>query len=169
MILFQRLFQLLRGYVALEGNLELRILGLVHRAVQSHGTAAFDMTFGRVEVGVAGYYIALFHECGEEHVLGCTALVCRNDILEARNAGNGILQFIERTCTGIGFVAHHQRSPLAVAHGARTGVGQTVDINLVGLELEHVVVRLFNPLLALCAGTFADGFNHLDFPRFCKW
>ena len=81
---------------------------------------------------------------------------------------NSVFQSVERTCAGIALVALHNGGPLLVAHGTCTGVGQQVDEYIVALQQEEVVLGLFNPFLALLAGTFSDGLHHLDSVRFCK-
>ena len=98
--------------------------------------------------------------------------IALEDVVAIGRSGDLVGAHVSHSCSHGGRESHiapYREAFEVRASPAEIGVGQTVDINLVGLELEHVVVRLFNPLLALCAGTFADGFNHLDFPRFCKW
>ncbi len=122
------------------------------------------MTFGGVEMGVAGDNHAGFNEVGEQHVLGGAALVGGYHIFETGDVGDGVLHVEETAGAAVALVAHHHCRPLAVAHGAGAAVGQKVDVNIVGFQHENVVVGFFEPFLAFGAGAFLDGFNHLDFP-----
>ena len=131
--------QLVEIHVALEGHFELGVLCLVDGAVYSESLAALDVTLGGVEVRVARNDVAFLHEVGEKHVLGSAALVGGDHILEACDAGDSILQLIERACTCVALVSGHHRRPLAVAHRACTRVGDTVDVNLIRTEHEHIV------------------------------
>lgn len=44
----------------------------------------------------------------------------------------------------VGFVAHHDARPLRAAHGVGAAVRQKVNINVLGLQREHVVIRFFS-------------------------
>ena len=105
-------------HISLEGHFELGVLGLVNGAVECRGVATLDVSLGGVEVGVAGHHVTLFHEIGEEHVLGGSSLVGGDDVFEAREPGDGLLHLQEGACAGIALVAHHDARPLAVAHGS---------------------------------------------------
>ena len=163
-ILLQHLLQFLQRDVTLEGNFELGILGIVGRHVDSKSLAGLDMTLGRVEVGVARNDVAFLDKEGEEHVLGGTSLVGRDDIVEAENPADRLLKLIETRRTCVALVAQHHGGPLAVAHRSRTTIGKAVDIDLLGPQLEHIIIGGLQPLLTLCARTLTDGFNHLDLP-----
>ena len=168
LVLLQHLLQLLEAHITLEGHLELRVVGLGDGHVDGEGLAALDVALGGVEVGIAGHHHAGLDQVGEQHVLGRAALVRRDDVLEARDVGDGVLHVVERAGAAVALVAHHHGAPLAVAHGAGAGVGEEVDVDVVGFEHEDVLVGFFEPFLTLFAGGFADGFDHLDFPSFCK-
>ena len=161
LVLAQHLLQLLERYVALEGDFELGVLGLVDGDVDGLGLTSLDVTLGGVEVGVAGDDVAFLHQIGEQHVLGCTALVGGDDILETEDALYDALKLVERGGTGVTLVTQHHLGPLAVAH--RTGTG------MLSLEHENVVVSFLEPLFTLGTGALAKGLDHLDFPRFSKW
>ena len=92
-----------------------------------------------------------------------------DDVLETGEFGDGVFHVVERAGAAVALVAHHHRAPLAVAHGAGAAVGQQVDVDIVALQHEDILVGFVEPLFALFAGGFLDRFNHLDFPRFCKW
>ena len=162
------LLKLLQVDIAFERHFELRVVGLLDGDVDGESLAALDVTLGGVEVGVAGHHHAGLHQVGEQHVLGGAALMGGDDVLEARELRDGVLHVVERAGAAVALVALHHGGPLAVAHGARAAVGQQVDVHVVALQHEDVVVGLFQPLLALFASAFLDGFDHLDFPCFCK-
>lgn len=131
-MLFEHASELLGIDVAFEGNFELGVLGFVDGAIDDGGVAAFDVAFGRVEGRIAWNYVAVVHEVGEEHVFGGTSLVCGDDVFEARQSLYGFFQAEEGVGSGVAFVARHDASPLAVAHGSGARVGQKVDVHLVG-------------------------------------
>ena len=114
----QTFLQFLRVNVAFEGHLELSVFGLVNGAVNGCGLAALDVTLGGVEVAVAGYIVALMHQSGEEHILGCASLMGRDNIVETGEAVDGLFELEPAACAGIALVAKHQGCPLTVAHCA---------------------------------------------------
>ncbi len=63
---------------------------------------------------------------------------------------------------GVGLVTPHHRRPLLLAHGAGAGVGQQVNVNLVGPQGKDVVARPPDGSLSLLPGDEPDGFDHLD-------
>ena len=95
LVLLEHLLQLLERNVALEGELELGVLGLVDGDVDGLGLAGLDVTLGGVEVGVTGNDVAFLHQIREQHVLGSTALVGGDDILEAEDALYHALELVE--------------------------------------------------------------------------
>ena len=131
-VLLQGALQLGRVNVALERYFELRLLGLVDGAVESGGLAPLYVALGSVEVRVARHYVAFVYEVREEHVLRRAALVGGYHVVEAREPRDGFLEPEERLCPRVALVAHHQRGPLPVAHGSGAGVGDEVDVHLVG-------------------------------------
>ncbi len=169
LVLLKDLLEFLEVDITLEGDLKLGVVGLLDGDVDGESLAALDVALGGVEVGVAGDDVARFNEIAEEDVLGSTALVGRDDILEAGQLGDGVFHMIERTGTAVAFVAHHHSSPLAVAHSAGAAVGEEVDVDIVRFQHKYILVGFVEPLFALFAGGFLNGFYHFDFPRFCKW
>ena len=169
LVLLQHLLEFLKADIAFEGYFELGVVSLGDGDVDGEGFAALDMALGGVEVGVAGHNHARFHQVAEQHVLGCAALVSGDDIVKTSNLGDGVLHVIERAGAAVALVAHHHGAPLTVAHGAGAGVGQKVDVDVVALQHKDVLVGFFEPFFALFAGGFLNGFDHFDFPRFCKW
>ena len=144
------------------------VLRFVDGYIDGECLARLDMPFRGIEVRVSGDDLPGFHEVREKHILSRTTLVGRDNVVEARQARDGLFQFEERACAGVTLIAHHQRCPLAVGHSAGAGVGQQVDVHLLGTEHKHIVLGSCEPLFALCACGFADGLYHLNLPRFCK-
>ena len=95
LVLAEHFLQFLERDVALEGSLELGVFGIVAGDVNSRGFAGFDMTFGGVEVCIAGDDLTGLNEVREEHVLGCATLVSRDDVVEAGEACNGLFELKE--------------------------------------------------------------------------
>ena len=148
--------------------LELGVFCFVDGAVNGKGLAALYMPLGSVEMGIARNNIPLLHQSAEKHIFGSTPLVGRNHYGETCDSFNRILHIEKRSRTGIAFIAGHHSRPLAVAHGTRARIGQQVDINLLGRELENIVMGRLNPLLTLLSGALTDRLNHLYTPRFGK-
>ena len=169
LVLFQHFLKLLEADIALEGDFKLCIIGLRHGDIDGESLTALDVTLSSIEVGIARHNHTRLHEVAEQHILGCTALVGWDDILETSEFGDGVLHVIERTGTAVALIALHHSGPLTVTHGASTAIGQQVDVDIVALQHKYILVGFVEPLLALFAGGFLNGFNHLDFPRFCKW
>ena len=117
-VLLESLFEFSNVNIAFEGQFKLSVAGSVDRAVKRGGMTRFDVALGGVEVRVAGHDSALLHEVGEEYVLGSAALMGGDYIFEAGEAVDYVFKLKERTRTRIGLIAHHEGSPLAVAHGA---------------------------------------------------
>lgn len=137
--------------ISFEGELELGVASFVDGAVDGECATAFDVALGGVEMRVAGDVVAFVDEEGEQDVLGTAALVGGDDELESGEAADDVAQLEERARAGIAFVAGHHGGPLAVAHGTGAGVGEAVDVDLVGGQLEKVVAGLSYPLFAFPA------------------
>ena len=168
LVLVQHLLQLLEAHIAFERYFELGVIGLGDGDIDGKSLAALDVALGGVEVGVAGDNHTRLHQIAEQHILCSTALVGGDYIFKAGEFGDGVLHVVEGAGSAVALVAHHHGAPLAVAHGACATVGEQVDIDIVALQHEDVVVGFKEPLLALFAGRFLNGFDHLDFPSFCK-
>ena len=99
-------------------------------------------------------------------MFGAAALVRRHQVLVAVILTNGVLQVVEVAAARIGFIAHHQAGPLAVAHGRGAGIGQQVDVNVLAAQQEGVVTGLPYGTLAFFAGGHAQWLDHLDLVGF---
>ena len=157
--------QFLQVHVAFEGQVNLRIVRFVNDDVAEGRAIAFLVRTGGGEVHVARYVVARFDEDGGEQVFCTTALVGRDDVLEAEVFAHDFFQVIEVAAAGIGFVANHEASPLIVAHRVGAAVSQEVDVNIFGIKQESVVTRFFHVLLTLFAVGHGDRFNRFDFER----
>ena len=169
LVLLEHLFQLLQADITLEGNFQLGVVSLGNGNIDGECLAALNVTLRGVEMGVTGDDLAGLHEVAEQHVLSGTTLVSRDNKLETSQFGNSVFHVVEGAGTAVALIAHHHRAPLTVAHGTRTRVGEQVNIDVVALQHENVVVGFKEPLFAFFSCGFLNGFNHLDFPRFCKW
>ena len=132
LVLLQHTLQFLQRHVALEGHLDLCVVGLVARDVDGLCLARLDMSLGGVEMRISRHHVTLFHEQREEHVLGSPSLMGGDDIGHAEDALHHGLELIERGGAGITLVAEHHLCPLTVAHCSGTTIGEQVDIHLVG-------------------------------------
>ena len=163
-VFLEHFLEFFKAYVAFEGDFELSVVSFGDGDIDGEGLAALDVALGGVEVGVAGDHLAGLDEVGEQHVLGCAALVGGDDVLEAGELGDGVLHVVERAGAAVAFVTHHHSAPLAVAHGASTRVGEQVDVDIIALKHKDVLVSFFEPFLAFGTSGFLNGFDHLDFP-----
>src|SRR5450756_1900933 len=116
----------------------------------------------RGEVHVAGHDVAGLDEDLRQDVLGGAALVGGHQVLVAVDLPNRRLEVVEVAAAGVGLVAEHHAGPLAVAHGARAGVGEQVDVDVLALQQKGVVAGLADGALAFLAGRHLYGFDHLD-------
>ena len=139
-------------HVAFEGNLKLRVASRGQRQVDGFCAAKLDVGTRSVEVGVVGDDVSGFAEDSKENPLGGAALMGGDDIAEAHEIVNGGFETVETFATGVGFVAAHHGGPLLGRHGAGAGVGEKVDENVDGAELEEVVAGIFEQLLTLFGG-----------------
>ena len=169
LVLLQHFLQFFKADITFEGDFELGVVSLGNGDVDSESLAALNVTLSGVKVGVAGNNHAGFHQIAEQHVLGSTTLMGGDDVVKTGNLGDSVLHVIETAGTAVALVTHHHCAPLAVAHGTRAGVGEQVNVDIVAFQHKDVLVGFFEPFLALFAGGFLNGFNHFDFPRFCKW
>ncbi len=84
----------------------------------------------------------------EDHVLGRTSLMSGHYVFKTGDAGDSVFHSVERSCSGIAFVAGHHGGPLPVAHRSCAGVREQIYIYLFGPQLEDVVVGVAQPLEA---------------------
>jgi len=131
--------QIIQRHVPLEGRHFGGIQALGTDTVQGDGPGVFDICPGGVEVDVVGHDVAGLEGHGEKHALGRPALMGGNDMLETENILDGVLEYRERFTAGVRLVAAHERGPLQIAHGTGPAVGQEVDIDSLGRDLEKVV------------------------------
>ncbi|MEI2718807.1 MAG: hypothetical protein V9E87_01495 [Gemmatimonadales bacterium] len=152
--------------VALERMQRGRIVRLVDDHVVKGRTGQLLMEPRRGEVHVAGDVVTRLDQQLREEVLGAAPLVGGDQLLVAVGVADGLLQVIEVARAGVGLIAHHHAGPLAIAHRAGAGIGEEVDVDVLGAEQEGVVAGVADVALALGAGGHADRLDNLDLPRF---
>ena len=91
-----------------------------------------------------------------------------DDVVEAQHLLHGFPETEEAVGSRVGLVAQHEGRPLFLAQRAGAGVGKQVDINVPGLEREHVEVCFLQRLLAFLRGGQMDAFDGLEAERFGK-
>jgi hypothetical protein len=162
-VLYQRV-QLLQVDVALEPMLVGRIVRLVDDHIVKRGAGQLLVGPGGGEIHVAGHVITAADQQLGENVLGPPPLVGGNHELEAVIVLHRAFQPEIIARSGVGFIAHHDAGPLAVRHGVGAGVGQKVDVDILGAEQEGVESGLSQGLLSLGPARHPDRFHHLDLP-----
>ncbi len=160
------LFEFFNIHVALERVCRLGTKGLVDDAVHGLSAVIEDMGPGGIEGHIEGNHVSLFDEGAENHVLRRPSLVGGNDVIEAENFLYRGLEVEETVRSCIGFVSHQKSSPLVLAHGAGAGIGEKVDVDILGAQAEHVVMPPFEGLFPLFLVGNAYGFHHFDTERF---
>jgi hypothetical protein len=138
-------------HVPFERVLRRGIVRLVDDHVVEGATRELLMRPRGSEVHVAGDVIARRNEDVRQNVLGTTSLVGRNEVRVAVVLANGALERVEVSRARVRFVTQHHAGPLPVGHRARPGVGEQVDVHVVGPEQERVVPRVPDGALALRA------------------
>ena len=114
LVLFQHFLQKFKRYIALKRQLELGIVRFGNRYVNSFGFAEFNMTFGRIEMRITRNNHPRLNDSREQHVLSCTTLMGRDNILKTRDVANRVAEMEERTSACIALIAHHHSRPLTI-------------------------------------------------------
>ena len=127
--------------------------------------AELDVGAGGVEVAVVGDDVALLAHHREQDALGGAALVRRDDVLEAGDVVDRVVEVEVRRAAGVGLVAAHDAAPLVGAHRAGAAVGEQVDDHVFGAQREDVVAGVADHLLSLLGGGHLDLLDDLDAER----
>ena len=130
--------------------------------IDGPGTRELDVGARGVEVGVVRNDMARLAGDGEQDALGGAALVRGDDVAESSEILRNPLQAIETGAAGIRLVAAHHGGPLRRGHGGSSGVGEEIDQDIVGVELEEVVADGVDESLAFAASSLPDRFDALD-------
>ncbi len=154
--------QLGKVHVALECEVVLRVVRLVHDDVHECAARQFLVELGGGEVHVAGHDVAGLDEDLREDVLRTAPLVGGHEVRVAVELLHRLLQVVVVAAAGVSLVAQHQPGPLAVAHGAGAAVGEQVDVDQLGGQKEGVVAGFFDGLHTLFTRGHEEGFDHLD-------
>ncbi len=142
--------------------LAVRLVRLVDDHVEEDAPGVLLVKAGGGEVHVPGHHVAGLDEDLAEDVLGAAPLMGRDQLLVAVHLADRVDQVVEALRAGVGFVAQHQARPLVVGHGGGPGVGEQVDVDVLGFQQEGVVARLPDRLLAFSPSGHPDRLDHLD-------
>ncbi|OPZ46059.1 MAG: hypothetical protein BWY95_01820 [Bacteroidetes bacterium ADurb.BinA104] len=152
--------------IALERHaVKLRIVCLVNDDVNERAAVHLLVSPCSSEVHVARHVRPGPYEDLRNEVLCSPSLVSRADILEPEQLAYSLLQVKPVFAPSVGLVAHHQTSPLPIAHGIRSAVGQEIDVHIPRLEQKRVEAGFPDPPRAFFLGKKGDGFDHLDLVR----
>ncbi len=158
----QHRFQRLQIHVALEGVDGLWLASFWDGDIETDCAYVLDIGAGGVEVGVVGHDIARFQDRCKENAFGSPTLVGGQNVLEAGDLLHGILETIEGSGSGIGFITHHHARPLPRGHGSGAGIGEQIDQHIPGLEQEKVVTGVLDGFDALFSGRLANLLHCFD-------
>src|ERR1700681_1101966 len=92
-------------------------------------------------------------------------LMSRNDVLETGQLADHGLEAVERPAARVRLVALHQRAPLRRRHRAGPRIGQEIDQDVFGRQLEDVELRLLEGRGALLPGRELERLDRLDSKR----
>ncbi len=149
-------------HVPLEGVLDLGVAPLLDDEVDGLGARELDVGPGRVEVGVVGDRLAGPADHGEEDLLGGASLVGGDDVAEREEVLDRLQEGVPRRGARVALVAVLDGRPLVAAHGAGAGVGEQVDEDVVGVEVEEVEAGLLDGEGTLGAGGDPDRLDGVD-------
>ena len=90
---------------------------------------------------VGGHGLPGLNQQRAEDVLGGPPLVGGDKVLEPKDLADGFFQPEVRPRSGIGFVTQHDRCPLRLAHRAGARVGQQVNEDIFGVQVEYIETR----------------------------
>ena len=164
-MLLNEAFQLTHIQIALErrfggGVVTGRLQKVNRRDAVGHGRGAGGVK-GHVRQNILGLGMVGIIHAGQK-LLGRASLMGGDDVREAKNILNGRFIMIEAAIAHIGLVADHQGGPLAVAHGGGAGVGEAVNINIIGFHFEEVVANVLKDLTAVFRCGLLEHFNGFD-------
>ena len=133
--------------------------------VDGLGAGVLDVGAGRVEVGVVGDGLARAADRREQDLLGGPALVGRDDVAEREERLDRLEEAIPGRRPGIALVAALDAGPLVAAHRAGARVGQQVDDDVLGMDVEEVVAGCREGRLALLDARQPDRLDRVDAER----
>ena len=158
----QERLELGRIHVALERQVGVRIISDGPGQVDGLGVPDLDVGPGRVEMNVARHGAVPAENRFEKNPLGRPALVGGDDVGEAEDVADRLLKPEKAPGSGVGLVARHDSGPLPVAHGRGSGVGQKIDEDFFGGQVEDVESGGPDKLVALAPRGPAQRLDHLD-------
>ena len=149
-------------HVALERVDGRRVATLGDDEVDGLGAGGLDVGAGRVEMGVVGDDLARAADDAEQDLLGGAALVGGDDVLEREQLLDALQEANHDGEPGVALVAVLDGGPLVAAHRAGAGIGQQVDQDVVGVEVEQVVARRLEGRLPLLDRGQPDRLDRVD-------
>ena len=99
-----------------------------------------DVGPGGVEVRIVGDGVPFLAGHGKQDALGSASLVSWDDVFVSDNVLNGATKTIEAAAAGVTLIAFHDCRPLVRGHGARAGVREEVNQDIIGWKEEKVVI-----------------------------
>ncbi len=151
--------------VAFERVLRVRNVPCLNDQVDRLGARRLDVGAGGVEVRVAGNFGVGARHDAHQNALGGPTLVSRDHVLERHQVLHRLLEPEVGGRPRVTLVALHQAGPLRRTHRGGARVGQQVDDDVVGVQVEEVVVRVPNHSLPLGPRGELNGLDRLDAER----
>jgi len=139
-----------------------RLDALGDDAVDGLGAGELHVGAGGVEVRVRGDDLAGPADHAEQDLLRRAALVGGDHVTVREQLGHRGEEAVPRRRAGVGLVAALDAGPLLGAHGAGARIGQEVDQDVVGVEVEEVVAGGAELRLSFVHGREPDRLDALD-------
>ena len=166
-IKLDNLFQLDQIHIAFERMQALGVVRIGNDHVNKRTAGQLLVQPSGGEVHITRNDVARLDEGLRQQVLRAAALVGGHHVFVSVPLLDGGFKTVEASASGVGFVAHHHRGPLPVAHGGSAGIGEQIDINIVRPQQERVITGLANSLFSLGRAGNPDLLNHFDLERLC--
>ena len=135
------------------------------RNVDRAAAEIFDIGARRVEVRVRRDDLTRNADAGEKYALRSPPLVRGDHVAETEELFDARLEPEPRARARVRLVAAHDSRPLFRGHRPGSRIGEEVDEDILGANLEHVPTRLGENLASFLAGRHADRLDALDAER----
>ena len=138
-----KLLQFLQVHVALERQVDERVVAFGNSEIHRVGTQHKQIGLGGVEMAVIGDGLTSFNQGLKEHAFRGTALVSGQYVRETESITHSFLKAEVTAGAGVGFISAQHTRPLHVTHGTGATVREQVNEDIFRADVEEVVPRCF--------------------------
>ena len=150
MMLLQKVVKFSQVHAAFERVYKIGDLAFRNDQIDRLCLVVFDVGPRGIKVGIAGDNQPGLGNYRKQDPFSRSTLVGWDDVLEAGDIANSLLEPEKTPAAGIRFIPNHHGAPLAIAHRAGSAIGQIIDQNILGPNHEEIVFGRFEngqPLL----------------------